>query len=353
LAVEHDRRKLTQSCANFACLRARFTPEVDATWNHRALGLAGRAKAGGAQSGKVWCAVAVIVFGLAASPSMAAGPEDGRRAYDAGHYADAMGVWAELSRRGNPDAQFGLGLLYDLGNGTQEDPETAFFWYKAAADAGLAAAEFNVAAMYDAGRGVTRSATDAALWYARAASHGHHRAQFDLGLLYQQGEGVPRNTAAAAAWMRAAADGGITAAAARLKSLAKAIPDRPAGNLVAVTLVSPAKDATLGLPVGGPAVELVWNAPPQPRPVRYEVQVRELGSTLKTVFITSVNETATLVPLPEIPDFYVWSVDSISPDGSRQPSDWSWFSVGAPGAPTAPSTEQSLAAVPPEISATH
>jgi hypothetical protein len=50
-----------------------------------------------------------------------------------------MGIWAELSRQGNGEAEFGLGLFYDLGNGTQTNPESAFFWYKRAAEAGLPA----------------------------------------------------------------------------------------------------------------------------------------------------------------------------------------------------------------------
>ena len=295
-------------------------------------------------SPKIWACLTLVALGWLVIPHWsadAATPEDGRRAYDAGHFTDAMGIWAELSRLGNADAEFGLGLLYDLGNGTPEDPATALYWYKAAAEAGLPEAQFNVAAMYDAGRGVPQDTASAAMWYARAAAHGHHRAQYDLGLLYAQGAGVPRNPGAAAAWMRTAADGGITAAAGKLKALAAAIPDKPAAELAAVILVSPVRNANLILPASTPAVELVWTAPPQPRPVHYEVQVRELGSTLRTVYTTTLNETATLVPLPETPNFYVWSVDTVGRDGIHEPSDWSWFSVG----PASPS-EQSVASVP-------
>jgi hypothetical protein len=173
----------------------------------------------------------MLVLGLCWMPAVAATPEDGRKAYDAGRFSDALGIWAELSRSGNAESEFGLGLLYDLGNGTAEDPETAFFWYKTAAEAGLPEAEFNVAAMYDSGRGVAQSAEAAASWYARAAARGHPRAQYDLGLLYDQGEGVPHNPDAAAAWLRQAAGGGLAAAGSRLKLLHAAAAHRPVVGL--------------------------------------------------------------------------------------------------------------------------
>ncbi len=275
-------------------------------------------------------------------PAGAVTPEDGRRAYDAGRFTDAMGIWAELSRQGNAEAALGLGWLYDLGNGTPASSETAFVWYMTAAEAGLPAASFNVATMYDSGRGVAQSRELAALWYAKAAVRGHHRAQFDLGLLYEQGDGVPRNRDAAASWLRQAADGGLAAAATRLKALAGAAEHRPGGQLVAAALSAPARDANLALTNENPAVELVWLAPAQPQPVHYEVQVRELGGpTLRTVFIGSFSETATLVRLPMAADFYVWNVDTVGQNGSHASSDWGWFSVGAP----APS-EQSVASIP-------
>lgn len=284
----------------------------------------------------------MLALTLWSAPAGAANPEDGRRAYDAGHFTDAMGIWSELSRQGNAEAEFGMGLLYDLGNGMPENADLAFSYYKMAAEAGLPAAEFNVGAMYDSGRGVAQSSRNAALWYAKAAVQGHHRAQFDLGLLYEQGEGVPRNPDAAVAWFREAADSGLSAAATRLKVLEATAQKRPAGQLSGVTLVSPARDATFSLNDDHPTVELVWVAPPEPQPVHYEIEVRELGGSSLTAIVTaSVTETATVVHLPAKPDFYVWNVDTIGQDGSHAQGDWSWFSTGSP----VPS-QQSVASMP-------
>jgi hypothetical protein len=276
----------------------------------------------------------------AAAGSGATTSEDGRRAYDAGHFSDAMGIWSELSRQGNAEAAFGLGLLYDLGNGTPEDAAAAFSWYQVAAQAGLPTAEFNVAAMYDSGRGVPRDAEKAALWYAKAAAHGHHRAQYDLGLLYADGEGVPRNPDAAAAWLHEASAGGITAAQERLRTLAH---DRPTGALLPVTLASPSKNETLPLTGQGQPAELVWLAPAEPEPVHYEIEVREIGgSTIETIFRAQLTTTAVSVALPPRPGFYVWNVDTVGPTGIHVPGVWNWFSVGAP----APSPGTALGAAP-------
>jgi TPR repeat protein len=259
--------------------------------------------------------------------AQAATPADGRRAYDAGRFTDAMGIWAELSHEGNAEAAYGIGMLYDLGNGTKEDPLAAFAWYKIAAEAGVPAAEFNVGAMYGAGRGVGQDRASAALWYARAAARGHGRAEFDLGLLYEQGDGVPRNPDAAAAWFRDAEKAGIPAAGRRLKPLHGSHAEKPEP----VSLTAPDRDAKLGLSANNPHVELVWTAPPEPWPARYEVEVRDLdGPDMPIVFDGVVTETADLVRLPLKAAFYVWNVITIGPDGSRTPSDWDWFSVNPP-----------------------
>ena len=264
-------------------------------------------------------------------PAPAGAPEDERRAYDAGRFTDAMGLWAELSCQGDPGGAFGIGLLYDLGNGTPENPEAAFYWYKIAAEAGMPEAEFNVGAMYDKGRGVARDSTNAAMWYARAAARGHHRAQFDIGQLYEQGDGVPRNTDVAAAWLHDAADGGIAAAGARLKALQAAPHPRPAGPLAAVTPAVPVRNVSLTPSDGDLTVELVWIAPPEPQPVHFQVQVRELMNSpaSQTAFAATLAETATVIRLPAKSAFYVWSVDAIARDGSHA-ADVSWFSIDPP-----------------------
>jgi|TARA_B110000967_G_scaffold6241_1_gene6254 TPR repeat protein len=67
----------------------------------------------------------------------------------------------------------------------------------AAAKQGDADAQFNLGIMYDIGEGVPENNAEAVKWYRKAADQGHAKAQFNLGLMYNNGEGVPENDAEA------------------------------------------------------------------------------------------------------------------------------------------------------------
>jgi hypothetical protein len=159
-------------------------------------------------------------------------------------------------------------------------------------------------------------------------------------MLYQAGDGVPRNPDAAAAWYRDAGEGGLNAATKRLAALKQAIPKavtpkRPGSPLIGVTLAFPARDATLAVTDGNRSTTLVWVAPPEPEPVQYVVQVREIGEAdMQTVATEVVDETAVSVRLPSTHGFYSWSVDTIGRDGTHVISDWSWFMTNPSQAPS-------------------
>ena len=136
-------------------------------------------------------------------------------------------TFAELQLRaesGDPEAEFNLGIAYDLGHLVTQDFATAAAWYRKAAEQGYPPAEFNLGAMYDNGRGVPLDHRLAASWYRRAALHGHGRAQFDLGQMYEHGDGVARNTQQARHWYRLAARHGIPAALDKLAALTPPAP---------------------------------------------------------------------------------------------------------------------------------
>ena len=142
------------------------------------------------------------------------GYDAGQSAYAAGRFIDALRMWRPLADSGDPRAAFGLGLLYDLGEGVGQDAAAAYVWYRRAAEAGFVLAEFNIAVMCDSGLGTAHNPPEAALWYASAAAHGNARAEYNLAQLYRAGEGVPRNLEMAEAWYTAAAAHGLAAAAA-------------------------------------------------------------------------------------------------------------------------------------------
>ncbi len=278
-------------------------------------------------------AAGLVLLGCFMMPARAGAPEDARRAYDAGRFTDAMGLWAELSRQGDAGAPLGSVCCMTWETGRRRIRRRRFIGTRSQPMPECRRPNSTFGAMYDKGRGVARDSASAAMWYAKAAARGHHRAQFDIGQLYEQGDGVPRNGDAAMAWFRDAADGGIAAAGARLKALQATPQPRPGGSLVAVTPAVPVRNVTLMPSDPDPTVELVWIAPPEPQPVHFQVQVRELsGPASRTVFTATLAETAAVVRLPAKSGFYVWSVDAVGRDGSHPPADVSWFSVE----PTAP-----------------
>ncbi len=143
----------------------------------------------------------------------------GDAAYAAGRFVDALRIWRPRADAGDAAAEFGLGLLYDLGEGLGQDEAAALSWYRRAAEAGHVLAEFNVGVMYDSGVGTARDPAKAALWYARAAAHGYARAEYNLAQLYQAGDGTPRNLDMAESWYAAAAAHGLSAASRKLAAM--------------------------------------------------------------------------------------------------------------------------------------
>jgi hypothetical protein len=59
--------------------------------------------------------------------------------------------------------------LYVSGQGVPENKVQAAFWYRKAAEQGEADAQYKLGLMYDLGRGVPRDIVEAYFWYALAA----------------------------------------------------------------------------------------------------------------------------------------------------------------------------------------
>ncbi len=106
---------------------------------------------------------------------------------------------------GNPDAQFRIGVQYELGAHVTQDPVEAAVWYRKAADRGLARAQHSLGVLYESGTGVPLDPATAAQWYRKAADQGFAPAQFSLGFCYEHGKGVPQDFGQAIAWYEKAA----------------------------------------------------------------------------------------------------------------------------------------------------
>ena len=82
-----------------------------------------------------------------------------------------------------------LGLLA----GCSESPKNTFEGYKARAERGDPVAQFNLGVCYADGEGVAKDQVQAVSWYRKAAEQGHAYAQFILGNCYANGEGVAKD----------------------------------------------------------------------------------------------------------------------------------------------------------------
>jgi hypothetical protein len=76
----------------------------------------------------------------------------GRKAFDEGHYEKAMSEWQSAADKGDPEAEFGLGSLYEQGlGGLAQDYKRAGYWYSKAAEKGDTQALYRQALMSAAG----------------------------------------------------------------------------------------------------------------------------------------------------------------------------------------------------------
>lgn len=166
-----------------------------------------------------WLASAAVALALLAAGRAAADFDAGFTAYLSGDYKTAFQSWLPLAQEGDADAEFGIGMLYERGEGVPPDLAEAARWYLKAAQQDHALAQTSLASMYERGRGVAQSFREAAKWYRRAAELGNAQAQFNLGSAYEYGLGVPTDFGQAMAWYEAAARQGYSRAMAKLAEL--------------------------------------------------------------------------------------------------------------------------------------
>ncbi len=98
--------------------------------------------------------------------------------------SESLRNWIHSARKGDREAQYNLGLIYEQGLGVRRDLGKALFWYKKAAQQKHATAAYNYASMLHHGKGTSPDLRQAAYWYERAANQGNVVAQASLGYLY-------------------------------------------------------------------------------------------------------------------------------------------------------------------------
>lgn len=152
-----------------------------------------------------------LVALLVAAP-IDAGLQEGLDALRKRDYATAAKELKPLAERGDAEAQYRIGLMYEHGAGYPKDMKQGVAWLTKAATQGHASAQQELGVIYSTGDGVPRDPKRAAGWFAKAAAQDNMAAQFNLGLLYAKGDGVPNDLAQALALFRRAAAQGFAPA---------------------------------------------------------------------------------------------------------------------------------------------
>ncbi len=165
-------------------------------------------------------AFALCLIGLiAVAPATADDFERGLSAYNRAEYSDAFETWQNLAALGHPGAQFGLGIMYSLGQGVPRDHGIAARWLHIAAAQGHRGAQLSVGHSYEHGLGVPQDFAAAHRWYLAAAEQGEAKAQNNLGTMYEHGRGVAADRDLALYWYEEATRNGNRNARANLVRL--------------------------------------------------------------------------------------------------------------------------------------
>lgn len=202
--------------------------------------------------------------------------EQAKTAFTAGNYAHALQQLKPLAEAGNPEAQYLLGHMLDLGLGAEPDPRKALSWWLKAAEKDHPAALHRAGLAYLEGRGVDFDPPRGVALLKQAAFWGYHPAEASLGqalLVGTLGSGfVPE----ALRWLSCAAEGGNREAAelvgvvyangteetvpdllqaVKFLRLAEALGSSRAGALL--RHIDPAKDAPIATEEN---VHLLWES---------------------------------------------------------------------------------------------
>ncbi|MBW8709185.1 MAG: sel1 repeat family protein [Alphaproteobacteria bacterium] len=132
-------------------------------------------------------------------------------------HSDAARLLTRAAEKGQPVAQYRLGILYERGLGLDRDLVKAAKWYSRAAARGNRKAIHNLACLNTAGP--HRNMAEAARLFAKAALLGLSDSQFNLAVLYERGDGVPQSLQDAYKWYAIAASTGDQQSSRRLSVL--------------------------------------------------------------------------------------------------------------------------------------
>src|SRR4029434_8202086 len=119
-----------------------------------------------------------------------AGLNEGLDALRKNDYANAVKELRPLAERGDAEAQYRIGLMYEFGKGYPQDKAQGIIWFKKSAAQNHTAAQQELGVIYTTGDGVPKDDAQAVAWFQKAAMLGNPTAQYNLGLMIAHGAGV-------------------------------------------------------------------------------------------------------------------------------------------------------------------
>jgi uncharacterized protein len=106
-----------------------------------------------------------------------AGLTEGLDALRKADYTAAAKELRPLADKGNAEAQYRIGLMYEFGKGYPQDMKQAAGWFRKSASQGHAASQMELGVMNVNGDGVPANAGEAVSWYRKSATQGNAAAQ--------------------------------------------------------------------------------------------------------------------------------------------------------------------------------
>jgi TPR repeat protein len=149
--------------------------------------------------------VLLAVSVLLCSNVARAGLNEGLDALRKQDFVTAANELRPLAERGNAEAQYRIGRMYEFGRGYPQDKAQGIAWIRKAAAQNHADAQQELGFIYATGDGVKQDDVQAVEWFRKAATQGDATAQYNLGLLYAKGQGVKKDYAQAIDWWRKSA----------------------------------------------------------------------------------------------------------------------------------------------------
>lgn len=123
-------------------------------------------------------------------------------------YSQSFNDYLNSAKKGDPKAQYAVGVCYHKGEDVNKDLQKAAEWWLKSAQQGYVYAQYWIARSYHYGEGVSEDLTKAFEWYLKAAEQEHVGAQFLIGDFYFRGLGVDKNLSKAFGWYLKAAEHG-------------------------------------------------------------------------------------------------------------------------------------------------